>query len=589
MENALHEIDDSNSAQNEMFYKLAAELAYNGIVAINFKGVIVFCNSAAKRISGIDDDEPVMGRSGEQVLPDLWPHMQEVLRSGLPQIHRELKIRGLTLITSHSPVLSNGMICGVVSVFLDNWSCSVNQMVSQLEEIIESSDDGLYIVDRQGITLRANLSFEKVTGIKSSELIGLVGRNLSDLIREGYISKSVILLVSQFGKAITINARTKHGKELLLSGNPVLDLAGRVSMVITEVCDITDPHGGNRQLCKSKQIVEKHQTKLEQINIRQEDGLELVVRSEAMADVLELGLRIAPVESSVLIYGETGVGKEIVARFIHRRSGRAKNGEIIKINCGAIPEHLLESELFGYEKGAFTGANQTGKKGLFELADHGTLFLDEIQTLSLNLQAKLLCVVQDRQIIRLGGTASKKIDTRIIAASNRDLHEMVRNGTFREDLFFRLNVVPIHVPPLRQRKDDILPLVVHFLGKYNGKYGRTKSFSSPAIDHLMRYPWPGNVRELSNVIERLVVISKADVIIPDDLPLEVKAGNMDAGAESHPDSLCGSSLKDAVEKFEHRLIEDAIRRYGTAQKAAVHLKVDPATICRKVQRYRLNS
>jgi len=412
----------------------------------------------------------------------------------------------------------------------------------------------------------------------------LVGRNLADLISEGYISNSVTLLVLRTGKAVTINARTKHGKELLLTGNPLLDRTGKISMVVTNVRDITDLNRLSRQLRRSKQMTEEFQIKLQKIESRQQDGFELIARSKAMVDVVDLALRLAAVDTPVLMQGETGVGKEVIARLIHRTSTRAEKGVFMKINCGAIPEHLLESELFGYERGAFTGASQAGKKGLFELADDGTLFLDEIEALSLNLQSKLLSAVQDLEIMRVGGTKFKRISTRIIAASNCDLYQMVRNKTFREDLFFRLNVVTIYVPPLKERKDDILPLVIYFLEKYNSKFGTAKRLSRPAIDCMTQYPWPGNVRQLSNVIERLVITSKADDVLLDDLPGEVQTFRTTVG---DVDISGNTSLKHAVDQFEYRFIREAVQKYGSAKKAAAFLKVDPATICRKMQRHHL--
>jgi transcriptional regulator with PAS, ATPase and Fis domain len=303
-----------------------------------------------------------------------------------------------------------------------------------------------------------------------------------------------------------------------------------------------------------------------------------------MAAVVDLSLRIASFATPVLIQGETGVGKEVVARLIHGKSNRGEKGTFMKINCGAIPEQLLESELFGYEQGAFTGASKAGKKGLFELADHGTLFLDEVEALSLNLQAKLLSAVQDLEIMRVGGTKYKKIDTRIIAASNCDLGEMVKRKEFREDLYFRLNVVAIKVPPLRERQDDILALAIFFLEKCNRKYGTCKFLSRSAVDCLMQYPWPGNVRELNNVIERLVVTSKMDDIVLDDLPSEVQAYH----AEGPKLNTSGTeSLRHAVDLFESQFIRQAVQRYGSAKKAAAALKVDPATLCRKMQRHRI--
>jgi transcriptional regulator with PAS, ATPase and Fis domain len=301
-----------------------------------------------------------------------------------------------------------------------------------------------------------------------------------------------------------------------------------------------------------------------------------------MRDVLALALRVARVDAPILIQGETGVGKEVVARLIHAKSHRSDKGPFVKIDCGAIPENLLESELFGYEKGAFTGARDQGKRGRFELAEGGSLFLDEIEALSMNLQVKLLSAVQDLEIVPIGGSNPKKINTRIIAASNKDLRRMVRDNTFREDLFFRLNVVPIYIAPLRERKEDILPLVNTYLQKYNAKYERNKRLSRPVMDCLREYQWTGNVRELANLIEQLVVVTYEDEIMPEDLPRDVRSAARTNLSDFHLHN--NSSLKEAVLDFQARLIQEAINKYGSARKAAHFLKVNPSTLTRKIRR-----
>jgi transcriptional regulator with PAS, ATPase and Fis domain len=255
----------------------------------------------------------------------------------------------------------------------------------------------------------------------------------------------------------------------------------------------------------------------------------------------------------------------------------------VKVNCGAIPDNLLESELFGYEKGAFTGALDSGKKGQFEIAERGTLFLDEIEALPLHLQVKLLTAVQDLKIMRVGGTKTKRIKTRIIAASNKDLYHMVNKGAFREDLFYRLNVIPIYIPPLRERKEDVLPLVHFFLRKHNTIYGRNKRLSRPVIDCLIEYQWEGNVRELSNIIERLVVITPNEEMTLEDLPEKIRIFNRKKFVQSS--FLVVSSLKEAVMEFESNLIRETITKYGNVRKAADFLKVDRSTITRKMKKH----
>jgi transcriptional regulator with PAS, ATPase and Fis domain len=272
------------------------------------------------------------------------------------------------------------------------------------------------------------------------------------------------------------------------------------------------------------------------------------------------------------------VGKEVVAKFIHQRSHDCAQGPFLKINCGAIPDNLLEAELFGYEAGAFTGASPKGKTGLFEAAEGGTLVLDEIGELSLPLQSKLLTVLQDYELTRVGGVKKKAINARFIFITNKHLEDMVRQGTFREDLYYRLNVVPLHLPPLKARKEDIPGLLTYFLEQFNGKYKRSVRLSPAVMDHLCDYPWPGNVRELKHLIERLVVLGQDEELSLTDLPAQFHPASLQENTQEQ------QSLKQAVTLFENQLITKTITRLGSIQKAADQLRVNPATLYRKLQR-----
>ncbi|HHY97256.1 MAG TPA: sigma 54-interacting transcriptional regulator [Firmicutes bacterium] len=307
----------------------------------------------------------------------------------------------------------------------------------------------------------------------------------------------------------------------------------------------------------------------------------IVAYSQEMGKVLQVAERVVNVNATVLILGESGVGKEVVARFIHRMGNR-RQGPFVKVNCGAIPETLLESELFGYETGAFTGAKRAGKPGLIELASSGTFFLDEICELPLNLQVKLLQVLQEKQVTRLGGTKPIQIDARIIAATNQDIHEMVRQGSFRADLFYRLNVVPIVIPPLRERKDDIIPLMYHFLDVCCRKYGVRKTVTDEVKEAFMAYDWPGNVRELENLVERLVIIAASDEIGIADLPSPFKSCPVNQPPVTVSDVV---PLKDAVEEVERQIIQKAVSRYHSTYEIAEVLGINQSTVVRKIQKY----
>lgn len=312
----------------------------------------------------------------------------------------------------------------------------------------------------------------------------------------------------------------------------------------------------------------------------------MIIEDEKMVDVLKMAHRVSRVNTTVLIQGETGVGKEGIAKYIHYNSLR-KEESFVAINCGAIPKNLIESELFGYEAGSFTGANKQGKVGLFELADKGTIFLDEVGELSQEVQVKLLRVIQEQEIERIGGLKPIKVDVRIIAATNRNLKAMIEENSFREDLYYRLSVFPINIPPLKERKGDIVPLIKFFSEEINKMYGLNSSFSEESLECLKNYSWPGNIRELKNVVERSLVMSDNKIIYERDLPegicgsykeseIEFSIGNL---------SIKGYNLKDIIQKIEEEIIEDAMDRYGNIRMAAKALGVNPSTIVRKRQKY----
>ncbi len=308
----------------------------------------------------------------------------------------------------------------------------------------------------------------------------------------------------------------------------------------------------------------------------------IIAYSIEMGKVLQVATKVAQVTSTVMILGESGVGKEVVARFVHNASLR-RGGPFVTINCGAIPPNLLESELFGYEAGAFTGAKRQGKPGMIETASSGTLFLDEISDLPLDLQVKLLQVIQERRLTRVGGIQPIEVDIRIIAATNRDLAKMVERGEFRADLFYRLNVVPIVIPPLRSRRDDIIPLIYHFLAKHNNTHRYNKTISRETREVLTQYSWPGNVRELENLIERLVVTVEGDEIGVEDLPQHVKERDVNCNSKVIVEGVI--PLREAVEEVERQLIKHAQEEHETTYEIAEALGVNQSTVVRKLKKY----
>lgn len=449
----------------------------------------------------------------------------------------------------------------------------------QLYQVIESSYDGIYITDGNADTIFLNKSYEEITGMKRSEMIG---KNMRYLEKNNYISKSGTLMVLENRKDVTIEQKFKTGKTVLVSSSPIFDDKGNITMVVTNVRNVTELYELKEQLKKNRQLTEKYYSQLEAMRNQLLKFSDIIAKDEKMLNILEIAKKVAKVDTTVLLLGETGVGKEKVAKYIHKNSKRS-NKSFIKIDCGCVPCNLIESELFGYEKGAFTGANKEGKIGLFELADSGTIFLDEVGELPLDMQVKLLRVLQEGEIKRVGGTDTIKIDVRVIAATNRNLEEMVKKKTFREDLYYRLNVVPITILPLRERKDDIEPLIEHFMCVFNKKYDFNKIITSGAVDSLKEYRWPGNVRELKNIIERVMIMSTGDKILRSDLPIkEVWSGHKSrtSGRNRH------LTLKEEVESLEESLIEDAFERHGNVRDAAEELGINASTLVRKRKRYK---
>ena len=558
------------------------DMAYNGVVIIDEKGIIQVYNQAARKLLGASTDD-LAGHPIKEINPRAWPDMKEIIRTGVPQIAKKISLSGSTLIANRTPIFFDGKVVGVMSIFQDISEYekvssdleSFKRLNEELDAIIESSYDGLYITDGKAKTLRVNQAYERITGLKKEDL---TGKKTSELVSAGIFDPSVTLEVIRKGRPQTIMQEIKGGKVVIVTGNPIFDSRNRIIRVVTNVRDLTELNQLKNDLEESKQLTRRYQDELIEQQVLNQAGQELVFKSEAMRLVMQKAIKMARVDSAVLLTGESGVGKDMLAKFIHKGSPR-KDKHFIKINCGAIPENLLESELFGYDKGAFTGARGEGKAGLFEIAHGGTVFLDEIADLPLYLQVKILSLIEDKEITRLGGIKSRQIDFRLIAATNRDLDSMVKNGTFRRDLYFRLSTLPLPVPPLHERKEDILPLIHHFLKKVNRSLETPKTFTPEVINLLSQYTFPGNVRELMNIVEGLVVMSDKKQITAEDLPSYLKKDPYALEKETLAD------LKVSVGRYEKRLIEEALQKQGTQREVARYFAVNPSTITRKMQRH----
>ncbi|RST77358.1 PAS domain S-box protein [Siminovitchia acidinfaciens] len=499
------------------------------------------------------------------------------------------------------PVVESNVLLGVIteksmneqlSFLLTHERNKANQLNSEimllqksfneLNEMLEHSYDGFAITNNEGITIRVNKAWDRLTGLKREDVIGIP---LEHLVETGYFSDSVTMKVIQTKKPTTIIQKMKSGKQAMMTGSPVFDENGQLYQVIINIRDITELHQLKESLESKEKLAERYQHEISQIRLKQTNEDSIIAESRVMQDLLDLASRVARVESTVLLTGESGVGKGVIARFIHQNSLRGPDQPFIIVNCGAIPQELLESELFGYVGGAFTGANRNGKPGMFELADGGTLFLDEIAELPLKLQVKLLHVIQEKEVTRVGGTKPIKLNVRLISATNKDLLRLIDEEKFREDLYYRLNVVPLSIPPLRARVEDILPLSAHYLNLYNKKYSLNKIISNELMDILLTYKWPGNIRELANVIERMVVTASADILTPERFPNN--SNHRAVGLKNHPmkeNNQPLPSLQQANDQMEFELISRALEIGKTQAKAADLLGISLRTLIRKMKR-----
>ena len=461
--------------------------------------------------------------------------------------------------------------------------------LDQIIPILNVITDAVFIDDADGICQWCNDACEEMYNIEYDEI---VGRHVEDLEKSGIFTPSVTRRVLEEKREITIIHENRFGRRLLTTGSPVFVPMtsgewvaageGRYSRTIAFVLTTS------RDITQISTVQEHPDTpgsallKAGNLDVPEDVGSSFIVsESEAMHNVMALTKKLASVNTTVLITGESGVGKGLIARRLHEEGVRWKK-PFVTVNCGAIPENLIESELFGYVAGAFTGSRADGKQGLFEAAQDGTIFLDEISELPLNLQVKLLQVIQERQITPVGGTRPIPVDVRIISATNRNLEELVKAGRFREDLYYRLNVVPINVPALRERPADIIPLIQMNIARCNRELGETKSISPDALSILLKYPWPGNIRELQNIIERLVITTSHNVITEDDIFIFIKEA-----AEDNQINYADTSLAAALERAEKEILSRALENYKSTRAIARVLKVSQPTIVRKLNKYGL--
>lgn len=574
----------------------------NGIMEIIFRegSILTFLDAYDKKLIIVDSNESIIyaNRKTRLLLHKMntaiqgkklsrfmdLPQLGDVLHEGISYCCIPGVLGEQSVAVNISPVEINRDIVGGVIAFEDE-ACDVNYITTlklcnsisrELESVFNASYDEIVVTDSTGTVIKMNTVFRKFYNLDSEDF---VGKNVFDLEKAGIFSPSVTLMVLKEKKRVSIIQKTNTDKVLIVTGHPVFDLNKKLISVISMAKDITEMHRLKEKLEQVEKTAQKYYYQLEQLKQKEEQGDIIQYRSVQMDRVMAMAVKTARVDSNLLITGESGVGKSVLAEAIHKMSSRS-DSEIVSVNCGAIPETLMESEFFGYEKGAFTGARTEGKLGKLDMADTGTLFLDEISELPLMMQVKLLKVIQDKKFVRVGGTKTIGSDFRLIAATNKDLEKEVKAGRFREDLFYRLNVVPIEIPPLRQRREDIVLLINHFWERLNRKYGTGRRLDPDIFDVLTEYPWPGNVRELENCVERIMVTVDKDLIHVADLPLFLLNHSAD---ETDPKRVV--PLNQAMDEVEKRLILNAYKRYGNTYKAAEALGVSQSTVVRKLKKF----
>lgn len=448
-------------------------------------------------------------------------------------------------------------------------------------EISDHLFDGIYISDGSGKTIFVNEAYTRITGIKKEQVMG---RTVQEISEEGKLYQGAVTMevIKKKERISSIGRSLVNNREHLVTGSPIFDEKGEIRLVVINNRDITELRGLETKVSElqNDKMMADEEIKFLRKQIAHKP---ISTTDQGMRTMMNIIDTIAPTDVTVLILGESGTGKEVVSDMIYQKSKRDSK-PFIKINCAAIPAELLESELFGYEKGAFTDARKSGKIGMFELANEGTILLDEIGDMPVKLQTKLLRVLQNQEITRLGSNNPIKLDIRVIASTNKDLHTEMLNGRFREDLYYRLNVVPIKVKSLRERKDDIVNLTIEFLEWFNKKYDKQIVMEKDCYDVLKSYSWPGNIRELENLLERMVVINtdgviKAGALIHILFPtgLEIQTNNK------------GLTLKEAVLSLEKELIESAIENNGSVNKAAKKLGLSQPALWKKCKKLNIES
>ncbi|MHC1710934.1 MAG: sigma 54-interacting transcriptional regulator [Solidesulfovibrio sp.] len=546
------------------------------LLAVDADGRVASANPSAMALFGPEVARP--GAALPLVLPDLWHPLARCLEQNAPLCAR-LHIDSHHLCLTAVPITRAGQIVGVTALFNDPTGGGHPAMDGRLRSILDSVSDGIWICDGAGTILDINAASERLNSMRAADYIG---KNVSCIVSEHMVDRSATLDVLHTKRqASMIQHITKTGKQLLVTATPVLDTAGEVGLVVVNERDVTELNNLRQGLQNARKVEERYRSELAEMSLFELSQKDIVAQSPQMQRTLRTLLKLAQMDASrILLLGESGTGKGLLAKFLHQVSARAEKA-FIQINCPAVPENLFEAELFGYEKGAFTGAREGGKAGLIELAMGGTLFLDEVGDIPLSVQAKLLKYLDDYELRRLGGGEARTVECRVIAATNCDLETLVDKRQFRKDLYYRLNTFVVRIAPLRERREDIFGLAEFYLAQQNVRHGKTKRLSLRAMRLLEGHDFPGNVRELVNLIQKAFVMS-------DDDDLTEALSEALAEDASHAASQPGPRpLLESTEHTSLRRLREAMAVCRTTRQMATYLGVSQSTVVRKLKHHGL--
>jgi transcriptional regulator with PAS, ATPase and Fis domain len=553
---------------------------YNGVVGINQKGIIVIWNPSAERILRIPVAD-AMGKHIEEVMPDSGLYKVLQTRESLP--YQKVTVGDALCIANRSIVIQGEKVIGAISVFEDITELeqiaheleNVKQLEATLKDVIENPYEGIIVVDKNGLVTMINDTYLRIVGRKREEVLGKPISLISENCNLPQVLKT--------GEPILCDFCSVRDQGLITMRVPIVKdgkLVGAFGKTL--FTDINVAKVLSAELNKLEMQLDYYKEEHKKMFSAKYSFEDIVGESDIIKNVKTMAFRIAQSVSTVLITGESGTGKELFAHAIHRTSDRRKQN-FVKVNCAAIPDNLLESELFGYVEGAFTGAKKGGKPGKFELANKGTMFLDEIGDMPLSMQAKLLRVLQERELERVGSNETIYVDVRVIAATNRDIEKLVHEGKFREDLYYRLNIIEIDIAPLREHIEDIPLLVDSLISKLNVKISKhIKGISQEALTLLQQYQWPGNIRELENVLELAINMTEGYYLDYDDFPCIVKKLNINGNIKQN------IALMDAKARTEKNMILSALKQSNGDKKVAARiLAIHPSALYRKLKKYEI--